>query len=363
MNNQDPDRRKPATTPQHPAAGSYPPYGTTSASSQPRPPAPTGPYQPGRTAPGSPQPPAYPPGYCPAARPPVAGRRAYGPTRPPAPRRSFRLPIAGCIGLGLILMVFLFFVAVYLFFPMRTNILLLGVDYSEATDMISRTDTMILTTFNPWDPYLRMLSIPRDLWVMIPGVGENRINTAHFYAESRANGSGPDAAMETVRLNFGVEVHYYLRIRFEGFRDVIDKLGGVDIELTAPMGGYEPGKYHLTGSKALAFVRYRQGSDDFHRMEQGQLMLKAVYKTILEPKNWLRVPTVIITLFDWANTNIPVWMWPRLLATLLRTGTSSIDSRVINRDMVSPFTTPEGAMVLAPDWAAIKPVLIQMFGE
>ncbi|MBN2547656.1 MAG: LCP family protein [Anaerolineales bacterium] len=357
MNQQEPPRRPPASPPTHPSQGRYPPIQRPSGAPQPANFPPAGADIPGATPTSPSRPAASPPGYRPAARRP---KRSHPRS---THRRAPRLPVAGCIGLALILLVAIFFISVYLFFPMRTNILLLGIDYSEATNAISRTDTMILTSFNPWEPYLRLLSIPRDLWVMIPGVGENRINTAHFYAESQANGSGPDAAMETVRLNFGVEVHYYLRIRFEGFRDVIDKLGGVDIELTEPMGGYEPGTYHLTGSKALAFVRYRQGSDDFHRMKQGQFMLKAVYKTMLKPKNWLRIPTVITTLFDWANTNVPVWIWPRLLATLLRTGTSGIDSRVIDRDMVSPFTTPEGAMVLAPNWAAIKPMLIEMFGQ
>ena len=63
-------------------------------------------------------------------------------------------------------------------------------------------DTIILTTFNPWKPNVGMLSIPRDLWVNIPGVGENRINTAHFFAEANDPGSGPSATMDTIEAEF-----------------------------------------------------------------------------------------------------------------------------------------------------------------
>ena len=84
---------------------------------------------------------------------------------------------------------------------MRTNILLLGLDRAEAGSDAARTDTIILTTFVPHRLYLGMLSIPRDLWVTIPGVGENRINTAHFYAEAARPGRGTRRPEITRRSN------------------------------------------------------------------------------------------------------------------------------------------------------------------
>ncbi len=247
--------------------------------------------------------------------------------------------------------------------PARTNILLLGMDYAEPGQTAARTDTIILTTFRPSEPYIGMLSIPRDLWVNIPGVGENRINTAHFYAEVAQPGSGPAAAKQTVEANFGVSVHYTMRIRFEGFRDVVDKLGGVDIVLTEPLGAYEAGTHHLNGHKALAFVRDRSVTDDFSRMAQGQVMLKALYKKLAKPSTWPRIPGAVIAAFSSIDSNVPLLLWPRLGFALLRLGPDGIDSRIINREMVQPFTTNQSAQVLAPNWTLINPVLMEMFGQ
>ena len=130
----------------------------------------------------------------------------------------------------------------------------MGIDYVEPGSYAARTDTLMLSTFAPSKPYVSLLSIPRDLWVAIPGIGENRINTAHFYAESQDPGSGPQAVIQTIETDFGVPVNYYMRVRFEGFREIVEALGGVDIYLTEPMAGYAAGYHHLTGRKALAFV-------------------------------------------------------------------------------------------------------------
>lgn len=275
------------------------------------------------------------------------------------PRRR----IAGCIpvlALGLIVGLVL---SAYLLAPFRTNILLLGIDYSDPGSSLARSDTIILTTFIPLQPYIGMLSIPRDLWVNIPGIGENRINTAHFFAESQQAGSGPAAAMQTIRDNFGVDVGYYIRIRFQGFRDVINAMGGVDVDLPEPMAGYPAGRHHLTGNKALAFARQRYGSDDFFRMEHGQLIMKAVFKEMLNPLKWPRLPGMFLAFARAVDTNVPWWQWPRLAVALLRAGPNGIDNRTISREMVNPFTTSQGADVLLPNWGLINPVLMEMFGQ
>jgi anionic cell wall polymer biosynthesis LytR-Cps2A-Psr (LCP) family protein len=167
--------------------------------------------------------------------------------------------------------------------------------------------------------------------------------------------------MDTVELNFGVKPNYYMRIRFEGFREVVDALGGVVIELDEPMAGYPAGTHYLKPRKALAFVRHRATSDDFSRMSNGQFMLRTLYKNLLNPRNWPRLPAVIKAITNAVDTNIPRWLWPRLAFTLLRVGPGGIDSRVIDRDMTTPFTTNAGASVLAPNWASINVILIEMF--
>jgi polyisoprenyl-teichoic acid--peptidoglycan teichoic acid transferase len=251
----------------------------------------------------------------------------------------------------------------YLLAPLRTNILLLGLDSRPGEAMVSRSDTMILTTIEPLSAHVAMLSIPRDLWVTIPGVGENRINTAHFFAEGSQPGSGPSGAMEAVRLNFGVNVDYYVRLRFDGFQDVVDALGGVDVELPRDMSGYHAGVHRMDGERALALVRDRSGSDDFYRMERGQIFLRSLVKQMMKPQSWPHLPQAGLAVLAATDTDIPVWMWPRLGLALLRAGPDGIDSRSITREMVNPFTTTGGAQVLGPNWTLINPVLMEMFGQ
>jgi LCP family protein required for cell wall assembly len=270
-----------------------------------------------------------------------------------------------CLSLPLFFFLFAFFglLGVYLFAPLRTNLLILGIDYSPNNDAVGRSDTIILATFIPFKPYVGMLSIPRDLWVTIPGYGENRINTAHFFAEARQPGSGPLATINTIQQDFGVSDHYFLRIRFEGFKDVVNAMGGVDVVLDEPMAGYPAGQHHLTGNKALAFARSRMGADDFYRMEQGQIVIKSAFRQMLNPLMWPRLPGVLAALSRSIDTNVPIWQWPRLGLALLRLGPAGIDSRTITREMVTPFLTDQGADVLLPNWDRINPVLLEMFGQ
>lgn len=278
-------------------------------------------------------------------------------------RRRGRSCFSGCFVLGIMLACLFSLVAVVFLLPVRTNVLLLGIDRTPDGSAVGRSDTIILTTFYPLPPYVGMLSIPRDLWVTVPGVGENRINTAHFFAEADRAGTGPLAAMETVRHNFGVDVKYFVRIRFDGFQHVVDAIGGLEVELDRPMSGYEAGKHKLDGDQALAFVRDRAGTDDFFRMERGQMFLKAVIQQSLKPANWPRLPAVIRESMASVDTNIPIWIWPRLALITLITGPDNIDNRVITRELVNPFTTSGGAQVLGPNWDAINPVLMEMFGQ
>lgn len=253
-------------------------------------------------------------------------------------------------------------VLLYFFAPLRTNLLLLGTDDSPERGAVGRTDTIILATVVPLKPYVGMLSIPRDLWVTVPGVGEQRINTAYFFAEAKVPGSGAQAALRTVRDNFGVPVGYYAVIHMLGLTSVVDSLGGVEIVLKSPTGGYPAGTHHLNGAEALNFVRERSSGDDFSRMLRTQILLSAIFRNAVLPANWGSLPQFAISLTPVIDTNIPVWQWPRLLFALLRALVFGTDSQTITREMVVPFQTSQGAQVLAPDWDAIRPLLKRMFG-
>ena len=279
----------------------------------------------------------------------------YQPVRAlPAPKRRKRHLWPWLI-LGLLLLYFLA--------PLRTNILLLGTDDSPERGAVGRTDTIILATVIPTRPYLGLLSIPRDLWVTIPGVGEQRINTAYFFAEAAESGSGPWAALQTIQTNFGIPVRYYALVHIYGLVGAVDALGGVDIRLTSPAGGWDAGAYHLDGAVALEFVRERASSDDFSRMKRTQILLVSLAGKALQPQSWPRLPSFFTAILRAVDTNITIWQMPRLGFALVRAPLFGIDSQVIGREMVLPFQTSAGAQVLAPNWDAINPLLLKMFGS
>lgn len=272
----------------------------------------------------------------------------------PVPKRKKRRS-----GLWLLLAFFIF----YFLAPLRTNILFLGTDDSPERGAVGRTDTIILTTVVPTRPYLGMLSIPRDLWVNIPDVGEQRINTAYFFAEAEQPGAGPRAALQTIRENFGIPVRYYALVHMGGLAEAVDALGGIDIHLDSATGGFPAGDHHLNGTQALDFVRDRSGSDDFSRMARTQILVVSLAGKALRPANWLGLPRFFSAALRALDTNLPLWQIPRLAFALVRAPFSGIDARVIARDMVVPFQTSGGAQVLAPNWEAIRPMLAEMFGQ
>ena len=286
---------------------------------------------------------------------------AYQPipiTRPPQRNRRKAL-IRGCLT---VLLAGIILLAIYLLLPVRTNILILGTDSRDLTDPTGRTDTIILTTIVPLRPDVAMLSVPRDLWVDVAGVGEQRINTAYFFAEIEEPGTGPQNAKDTIKQNFGVEMDYYVLIQFEGLITVVDSIGGVDVEIPRPMSGYNAGTVRMDGTQVLAFVRDRSGSDDFFRMERGQIFIKSLWQQLLAPDQWNKLPALFGSLSAVLQTDIPVWLYPRLGMALLRVGPDGIDNHVITRNEVNPFTTSGGAQVLGPNWPAIDLIVEELFG-
>jgi LCP family protein required for cell wall assembly len=194
-------------------------------------------------------------------------------------------------------------------------------------------------------------------------MGEQRINTAYFFAEANQTSTGASAAVETVRQNFDVSLHYYLVLHMSGLIDFVDALGGVDIVLDRPLGGLPAGSYHLDGLQALAFVRERYSADDFSRMQQGQIIIISALRKAVRPGNWTRLPGAQRAFTQVLDTNIPVWQWPRLGFSFVHAVLVGVDTRTISRDMVVPFQTSGGAQVLSPNWEAINPLLEEMFGK
>jgi len=331
------------------------------------------------------QPGQYPPPYNPQPQPPGQYPPPYTPTQPPPEywqdyqpthkqrrkaRSPLRLPGRGCcIGilavLGVLVCLAIAFVsAAFIMAPGKTNILVLGIDrVTNGQGSVGRSDTIVMVQVNPTPPRITTLAIPRDLWVKIPGVGENRINTANYYAEANQAGTGPTAAAQTIEANFGIASKYYVRVHLEGVPALVDAMGGVTVILTEATALYPVGTHHLNGTQALAFIRDRKNADDFFRMSHGEIFIKAAAKQMLNPLTWVRLPLILAALPGAIDTNIPNTMVPALALTLLRVGPANIDANTLPREDTTPFTTSGGAQVLLPQWDRINPLVKQLFGN
>jgi len=188
----------------------------------------------------------------------------------------------------------------------RINILLIGLDYRDWTEGqgAPRSDTMILVTIDPLTKTIGTLSIPRDLWVNIPGFGYSRINTAYSSGEgNKLPGGGPGLAMKTVEQFLGVPVQYYAQIDFYTFIHFIDVIGGVEIysdeELVLdPLGSGDDhlritccGMRLLNGERALAYARNRKtDGGDIDRAKRQQKVILGIRNKVLDPANF---PTLL----------------------------------------------------------------------
>ncbi len=178
----------------------------------------------------------------------------------------------------------------------RVTLLLMGLDYRDWSTGVDvpRTDTMILLTIDPLNKTAGMLSIPRDMWVNIPGFGYHRINTAYPLGEgSKLPGGGAGLAKKTVEQFIGVPVDYAALVDFNSFVKFIDTLGGLDMhireEITVdPVGKgntrkLEVGVQALDGATVLAYARMRYTKDgDFDRSKRQQEVIMALRDQIVE---------------------------------------------------------------------------------
>ncbi|HLE13434.1 MAG TPA: LCP family protein, partial [Anaerolineales bacterium] len=186
----------------------------------------------------------------------------------------------------------------------RVSVLVMGLDYRDwvAGEGAPRTDTMVLLTMDPLARTAGILSIPRDLWVNIPGFEYGRINTAYSLGEAFDYPSrGPGLAMATVEELLGVPIDYYAQVDFGAFVRLIDEIGGVKIDVKEritidPLGDdntktLRPGVQVLPGELALAYARARKTEGgDFDRAQRQQQVIMAIRQQMLRPR---MLPTLI----------------------------------------------------------------------
>lgn len=247
----------------------------------------------------------------------------------------------------------------------RVNVLVMGLDYRdwEAGDT-PRTDTMMLLTLDPLNNTAALVSIPRDLWVAIPGFEYGKINTAYYLGELwNVPGGGPALASQTVEEFLGVPVDYYAQIDFQAFVDFIDHIEGVKLYFEEPMvldrrGKWntvtiDPGWITLPGEYALAFIRtrYTEGGD-FDRAARQQELIMAVRDRILEfdmlPKLVANAPSIYEDMSAGINTNMSLNQIIQLAWSVLDIERDNISQVIISNEYVTLGKSPDDLDILVP---------------
>lgn len=260
----------------------------------------------------------------------------------------------------------------------RWTFLVMGLDRRpHESNLPTRTDTMFVMTVDPQARSARALAIPRDLWVDVHGpngVFKQRVNAAYEFGEAQEEGKGIETVELTVENLLGLDIDHFVIIDFEGFRSVIELLGGIDVEVPEGLGVndpfysetelpgdyypcvFEPGTHHMDGSQALCYARVRNNSDDRERILRQQIVIDAVVEKAAQ-LDILSSPQTMISLWrrykDTVQTDVNDLQVPGFASMA-----ASIDRDAISYLSLGPatvaWTTPEGAQVLVASQEGIS---------
>jgi LCP family protein required for cell wall assembly len=228
---------------------------------------------------------------------------------------------------------------------------------------------------------VHLMTIPRDLIVTIPDYGKNKVNAAYLFGEYyREPGGGQALAMRTLSKFFNVPIDYYVTVNFEGFRTIVDTVGGIDIYVPYemydsdypsddegdPFGTielhFDQGWQHMDGKTALRYARTRHADNDYARSRRQLDIALAVREKALSLDLLPSAPAILDQLGGMIETNIH-WDQQLGLAQLgLGLSVSSIITSSIDAAFVSGAVLPDGSEGLQLDWDAAQPMLDEFFG-
>jgi LCP family protein required for cell wall assembly len=254
------------------------------------------------------------------------------------------------------------------------NILLLGIDKRDDEPIEgTRSDTMMLASIDPVARSATLVSLPRDMWVSIPGCsarggcigGMQRINVAHAVG-------GADLAVQTVSRDFGLPIQYYARVDFRGFQQLVDAVGGVVIDVDWPVKddefptadyGYQriyfgPGPQLMSGEQALEYARSRHGTSDFARAGRQQKVIVGVRNRVLQLDMLARAPELLGIVQKSVSTDLKPVQMLALAKLVSQIDRDRINSLVIDGNYVRPFVGSDGADLLDPNIPAIKRAIL-----
>lgn len=248
------------------------------------------------------------------------------------------------------------------------NFLLIGSD-RRPTGTSHRTDTMLIAVVWYRQGQVSLISIPRDLWIDIPSVGMQRINTAYQSGESGGYpGGGFGLLKDTILQNLGVRIDHVAMVDFDGFRRIVDTLGGIDVPIACTFTdwrlispeldpNYEsnwwlytigPGQVHMDGDLALWYARSRSKSNDFDRGRRQQEVIRTLFQKALQTGTFNKIPQLYNDFSSTVVTDMGLTDMLSLAPYAVNFTNANIRSYYIRPPHVQSWVTPGGAAVLLP---------------
>lgn len=238
------------------------------------------------------------------------------------------------------------------------NVLLVGLDGRDK-DEGSRTDSIILATADTNNKRIKLTSFMRDMYVPIPGHGQNRINSAYAIG-------GSDLLTKTINQDFGLGIQYYMSIDFRAFQQLVEQVGGIDLEVKdhevkeinkfiQEVNGKDstllkgPGYQHLNGQQALSYSRIRKvGRDDYERTERQRRVISLLIEKARKTSP-LKFPQMVSTLLPYIKTNIPTTKLMSMAYTVYKFGNTPIETMRLPADGAFESMDVNGMSVLVPN--------------
>lgn len=254
------------------------------------------------------------------------------------------------------------------------NIVVLGSDKRE-TWSEWHTDVVQVVSIQRDRGAVSVISIPRDLYLYIPGFWMSRINFADFYGEAYGyEGGGPALLRDTLLYNLGIRMDYYARTDFDGLIGIVDTVGGVDIPVHCRLSDYwpypdengeypiltlEPGVHHMDGETALWYARSRKTTSVFSRERRQQQVLQAIWHKARDLGMLSQVPALWQQGRDMVETDLTLTDILDLARTALTLEDQNVRFYNIGASVLTPWTTPYGGAVFLPQWENIQPIVAE----
>ena len=244
-----------------------------------------------------------------------------------------------------------------------TNFLLVGIEQIQGGN---RTDSMMIASINTLDNSIKLTSLMRDTYVQIPGYSNNKLNAA--YAKG-----GIDLLLDTIELNYKIRIDGYATVNFESFEKVIDRLGGVEIELGEAEASYlrttnyisnpsyrssiHAGWNTLNGNQALGYCRVRKvatlggANSDFGRTLRQRRVLNALFEKY-KSKNVFELISIMNECLSYVTTDLTSTQISAVIEAVIENGITTIDNARIPTDELYTAERYDVGAVLVPDWDA-----------